>query len=295
MSLTERRPSCDVQDPLNTSTPGGDEPPLPLHENNEWMEGTQNTDFSDPSDPNKIYFEGGNFPRHLIIRHNLNQNLVKDFSPVAVEKGIRDCVGSKAYKHINFYCNANKGLLFLEVGHNTSAEKLLNTKFLDDIPVVVEVNRNRNTSRGVILCNQLNSESIPKLTNYLSKYGATDVYAPTKRDGTRSGIYFLTFAQPTPPRKVKIGYHILTVKAPRPRQCFKCYRFGHGKNSCGSKAVCSKCSSKEHRHTECTATTLKCPNCDQTHSALDKNCPIYQFENKVSVHIFETGSSYREA
>ena len=295
MSNTERRPPCDVRAPLLTSTPSGDEPPVSLLNNNERIEDTPNhSEFTDPLDPNQIYFEGDNFPKHLVIRHN-HQNLVKDFSPVAVETGIKNCVGNKYYKHINIFSNTQKGLIFLEVGHRISARKLLDTKFLGNIPVVVEVNKNRNTSRGVILCSQLNSEPIPDLINYLSAYGVEDIYAPTKRDDTRSGIYFLTFATPIPPKKVKVGYHIATVRAQKPRQCFKCYKFGHGKNSCRNKDVCSKCSSSEHRHTECTESTPKCPNCDQAHDALNKKCPVYDFESKVLEHIFETGTSLYQA
>lgn len=54
-------------------------------------------------------------------------------------------------------------------------------------------------------------------------------------------------------------------------QCLKCYEYGHDKNNCSKKQICSKCSSPDHYWINCS-NPLKCPNCQQPHPATSFQC-----------------------
>jgi hypothetical protein len=58
------------------------------------------------------------------------------------------------------------------------------------------------------------------------------------------------------------------------RQCYTCYKFGHGKGSCKAKQICSICAG-QHHFKECTNDLKKCVNCNGTdHLAVSSKCPI---------------------
>lgn len=63
--------------------------------------------------------------------------------------------------------------------------------------------------------------------------------------------------------------------------CFKCSGFDHVAKYCTQRECCHKCG-EQHNAKECTATTLRCANCqkmkytDTQHSARDTNCPVYK-------------------
>ncbi len=67
-------------------------------------------------------------------------------------------------------------------------------------------------------------------------------------------MIMLTFYGSFLPDCVKIGSLSLPVKAfiDRPLQCYRCYKFGHGRNNCTSRPQCSQCSALDsHPTLEC--------------------------------------------
>lgn len=87
----------------------------------------------------------------------------------------------------------------------------------------------------------------------------------------------VTFLSSTAPDHVTYDFIWFEVKKyVRPlQQCFTCYKFGHSKNSCKSKQVCSICSG-EHFFNVCNnQANIKCINCKSTdHIAVSSSCPI---------------------
>ena len=248
--------------------------------------------FDDPSHPTHAFFVEDNFPKHFIIKHP-SKNIVQDYSPLIVERELKNCLGARLFKQVDIRHNAEKGLLYVEVGHRKSAEQLLCTRLLGSIPVNCEINRSMNSCKGVIHYDKSCEDPIDDLLASLSHYGVIDVY-PFQKNGKRTGIYSLTFANTLPPMYVKIGYRRCKVYEPNPRQCFKCFGFGHGAKTCRKTAVCSKCSSKEHSFRDCSE-PLCCPNCSESHNALEKTCPAYLFEKEVAKHKHISGGSYPNA
>lgn len=63
--------------------------------------------------------------------------------------------------------------------------------------------------------------------------------------------------------------------------CFKCCLFGHVAKYCKSDVECCHKCGGNHKATECTISTLDCPNCkrsnlaDRNHSARNPSCPMY--------------------
>ena len=84
------------------------------------------------------------------------------------------------------------------------------------------------------------------------------------------------------PDTIVIGGQRLTVREylPKPRQCIKCWRYGHGIKYCNSDLyVCPICSTKGHQKDNCNQRTRKiCINCQGDHSAFSRSCA--QFKNE---------------
>lgn len=77
-------------------------------------------------------------------------------------------------------------------------------------------------------------------------------------------------------------------------QCTKCWRFGHIKRFCPSKAqICPKCGEK---HDCCDTTVFKCVNCKGGHMSIIKSaCPTFHRERKIRIYMGQNNCSYKEA
>jgi len=64
-------------------------------------------------------------------------------------------------------------------------------------------------------------------------------------------------------------------RRPRPKQCYNCQELTpHKAAECKKPQVCAKCAEKGHRHSECTATTVKCVPCGGPHESYSKTCRL---------------------
>ncbi|GFR61377.1 nucleic-acid-binding protein from mobile element jockey [Elysia marginata] len=64
-------------------------------------------------------------------------------------------------------------------------------------------------------------------------------------------------------------------------RCFRCHRFGHGRDRCRRNInLCVKCGEPGHRGEECDR-SHKCINCKGDHLACSKNCPNYLEEQAI--------------
>lgn len=87
--------------------------------------------------------------------------------------------------------------------------------------------------------------------------------------------------------KIKVRPYIEPV-----RQCFKCLRYGHLKDTCKRYKVCNNCGRAFHG--ECTEVT-KCVNCGDRHKTINKSCLVFQKSVEIKKVMAEKNVSGFEA
>lgn len=104
--------------------------------------------------------------------------------------------------------------------------------------------------------------------------------------------YLITLDNPTVLKEITKIKHIFQIevqwdkynKKQKITQCYKCQRFGHGRNNCHRMVVCMRCA-KNHETKDCPTPNEnhKCHNCGEGHMANDPKCSVYiNFINNVS-------------
>ena len=281
MSATENRhPPCDMQSSLSVinTTPGESVPDPSSLEHEE----RDSLNFQEPRQDDK-FFENGNFPRHLVIKHNdPAKNIVKE-DPFKTEKGLKEIVGKKSYKFLTIEPKFFAKFLLVTVDSRTAAEKLHRTTNIGDIPVKVEIHRDLNYSKGVIHCDNIKELPTEEIKAGLRDEYVTDVFRIPARPGQGpSRTHILTFARPDPPNHIMVAYMRTQVHPydPKATICANCWQLGHPKKRCNNERVCVKCGKTDHDKESCPGPTC-CRNCKGDHEASNKSCPAYLFETKA--------------
>lgn len=77
-------------------------------------------------------------------------------------------------------------------------------------------------------------------------------------------------------------------------QCSKCWKYGHVRRFCPSKAqLCPKCGGE---HDNCMTDKLKCINCKGDHMSLLKSiCPAFKREKDIRKYMVDTNCTYKVA
>jgi len=152
------------------------------------------------------------------------------------------------------------------------------------IGISVSIAKSSQTSSGKIYAPELNDMNLCELLNELKPKGVISV-RKLLNDPTKSHIplFVLTFMNNTCPNNILLGRSSYKVDPyiPRPLQCFKCWRWGHGSSSCRSQQLCCKCGCKDHTTSDCPAIQPKCINCKDSHLSSSKECPINKRENDI--------------
>ncbi|GFO25729.1 Gag-like protein [Plakobranchus ocellatus] len=100
------------------------------------------------------------------------------------------------------------------------------------------------------------------------------------KDKTRTDTIVLTFDNSKPQSRIRAGHLTLDVRpyVPLPMRCYKCQRYGHGKDRCKKPAtVCVICGKGGHVERNCSA-DAHCVNCRGDHAASSKTCPKFPEE-----------------
>ena len=164
---------------------------------------------------------------------------------------------------------------------------------LADIPIKVVPNRSLNTNKGIIRSFDLRDCSEAEIKEHLVDQGVTGVRRMTvMRDGQRrnTNTLVLTFGQPSHPTSVKCAYLNIKVFIQNPLRCYKCQRFGHHKLNCRRNATCARCG-EGYEDSSCSQPE-KCLNCQDSHSAYSKGCPIWKKMEKQIQYLKVTNSVY---
>ncbi|KAJ8670784.1 hypothetical protein QAD02_002043 [Eretmocerus hayati] len=116
-----------------------------------------------------------------------------------------------------------------------------------------------------------------------------------------STIVHLLFDSKTSPKFIRLNlvkFNTERYKA-RPKQWFKCWRFGHLRNWCNSKLErCSHCAGIGHSmivHCPHANAPPCCPNCKQSHDATDPMCPVKRQQLLIHDLAYEEDISLDEA
>ena len=150
---------------------------------------------------------------------------------------------------------------------------------------------------GKVYLPELQKTPMEEILNHLRPTGAVNI-RKLYRDPEKQHIpmYVVTFVGPAP-KKVALGYLIkeITTYYPVPNHCRRCWRFGHKKQNCRGKPICSYCSSTSHTRGNCSEDTPKCINCKGQHESCSKSCPKYVLEEKICTLTATKGISFAEA
>jgi hypothetical protein len=168
------------------------------------------------------------------------------------------------------------GAVLIEVASKAQADNALKMHTWISTSVKVTPHRSMNTCKGVIRCREIRDCSDDEVLEALCHEGVTHikhVYAKKNGVNVHSNTFIVAFNKPTLPKVVKAAYVVIPVEpfVPNPLRCFNCQRFGHGKNTCTHRAVCTSCGKQDHTDADC-AEAPHCANCSGPHPAFSKDC-----------------------
>ena len=222
--------------------------------------------------------------RYYIIKYKNSK--VDETNGIGVQNALKEILGDEPRKILK---NGLQSLL-VETKNQSQNNKILKIQTLAEEEVSVSRHPTFNGSKGIVRSKMLSNASEAERFEHLKKYGVTECRRMKATiDGKLQEIdtYILTFSSEDRPTHIPTAYGLREEVKPyeeRPRRCFKCQKFGHGGNSCKSELpICGICSEKGHtskKDTPCN-NPAKCPNCEEKHTAFDKNCPKYMAECEV--------------
>jgi hypothetical protein len=177
----------------------------------------------------------------------------------------------------------------------------MNIKDLAGIPVVGKPHYGLNQSKGILFDRDHDLDGIPEgeIKKELAPQGVISVKRFTKKRNEiiePTNTYLLSFAMPTLPKNIKVGFYQMKVEmfVPNPLRCFKCQRFGHGQTNCKGSETCFRCGEEGHDGKNCNR-EHKCRNCKGDHMASSKKCPIWIKEKEIQKVKIEKRVTYPEA
>lgn len=190
--------------------------------------------------------------------------------------------------------NTRRNILAIDVMNPSALTILQHVTQLGNIKVRSIVPTNGATITGVIydIDNEISNADLPILIKPASEH---NVIVHVGRLGN-SRCVRITFKGDCLPPYVKVGHfrHQVRPFIPRPMQCFNCQKIGHVKGVCRNSAVCPRCA-EPHSEDNCSATTLKCPNCQGDHCASSKDCPQIKKEITILKQMVRDNSTHKEA
>lgn len=220
---------------------------------------------------------------------------VSKINPIRVANEINKLCGE-----VDDIQHRRSGSLVIKTKTYEQVVKLLSlTHFTEkNIPVIVTRDWGSITVQGKIYAPEFSEDSLEDLLEMLKPEGVvriTKLFRDPKL--AYSQIYVLTFLANTCPTFLKVGYvrYRIDKYYPSPIRCNKCFRWGHMTKICTSAALCSHCGKKDHKREHCTESVARCINCDSTHEATSKLCPVFKNERDICRIKVDQGISFREA
>ncbi|GFO34109.1 RNA-directed DNA polymerase from mobile element jockey [Plakobranchus ocellatus] len=233
------------------------------------------------------------FKKFMVISSK-GSGKVADRSPFKIHRELKSILGDETIE----VTKLGSGDLMVELKSNDQAKKLGAIATFLDIPVTVSFHKSLNSSKGVIRSRDLRCCSEEEMVEELSGVThARRIKVRRGEDKIQTDTVILTFDSPKPPSRIRAGYLTLDVRpyVPLPMRCYKCQRYGHGKDRCKTPAaVCVRCGKGGHVESDCSADPL-CINCRGNHAASSKTCPKFLEEQAILRYKAENGGTFRQA
>lgn len=190
--------------------------------------------------------------------------------------------------------NARKNILAIDVLNPRALNALQKVTQLGNINVKSIIPADSTTSTGVIydIATEIPNSDLSVL---IKPANEDNVIVNVSRLGNTHCVR-ITFKGDCLPSHVKVGHfrHQVRPFIPKPMRCHKCQKIGHVQGACRNSEVCPRCS-EPHTEDKCSATILKCPNCQGAHSASSKDCPRIKKEFTILRQMVRDSSTHKEA
>ncbi|GFN87446.1 RNA-directed DNA polymerase from mobile element jockey [Plakobranchus ocellatus] len=233
------------------------------------------------------------FKKFMVISSRRSAK-VANRSPFKIHKELKSILGDETIE----VTKLGSGVLMVELKSNDQAKKLGAIATFLDIPVTVSPHKSLNSSKGVIRSRDLRCCSEEEMVEELSGVThARRIKVRRGEDKIQTDTVVLTFDSPKPPSRIRAGYLTLDVRpyVPLPMRCYKCQRYGHGKDRCKKPAaVCVRCGKGGHVERDCSADPY-CVNCKGDHTASSKTCPKFLEEQAILRYKAENGGTFQQA
>ena len=248
---------------MNTHTPIMDTLPTNVVSSRKRIRANDSSDDESQHEEDVIEFDPTwklTWPRFIVLAPVDETQPLTKLSPFLVEKHIYGKFGT-----VHKVTKMRSGSLLIEATRPAQARNILDTTSFMDIEVKASSHRSLNTSKGVIrdhgrdlydmsendIVMELRDHGVEAVSRFISKKDGKEI---------KTNTLFITFATPTPPAKLRIGYYNVEVKLyiPNPLRCYSCQEFGHSRKYCKKTPRCWKCGGEGHDGGECTSVFLLC-------------------------------------
>ena len=203
------------------------------------------------------------------------------------------------------------GVRIIEAASQEQSEKLQELVDTNNPELPVKKNETLNACHGTIIVpNAIETGNIEfgecseKVKNNIKIQGhkikSVSTYVRPARGSRKYPVRIakITFEGRILPETVVVAGQRLTVREfiPPPRQCAKCWKFGHGIKYCKLDVyVCPVCSIRGHQKENCTQATKHCINCQGSHPSFSKSCLEYKKQQLITKTQFKEGLPYKAA
>lgn len=221
--------------------------------------------------------ESPNKGRFLILESVDKTKPITGFNPFLIQKHL-EAISTKIEAW-----PLKDGSLKLLTESKKVTEKMLLTKKLGEIEIVVKDHPFLNFCEGIAYSPELINLTELEITTELSRFSVVGTRRIMKRNQDKlepTPLIVLKFDMQRVPSTIVSGFIRLKIRQyyPNPMRCNKCQAFGHTKNRCDNNVICAKCSF-EGEHTECNSN--QCFNCKGPHASFDRKCPKFIEESAI--------------
>lgn len=215
--------------------------------------------------------------RFLILESVDKTKPITSFNPFLIQKHL-EAISTKTEAW-----PLKDGSLKLLTESKKITEKMLLTKKLGEIEIVVKDHPFLNFCEGIAYSPELINLTELEITTELSRFNVVGTRRIMKRNQDKldpTPLIVLKFDSQIVPSTIVAGFIRLKIRQyyPNPMRCNNCQAFGHTKNKCNNNIICGKCS-LEGEHTECTS--FQCFNCKGPHASFDRKCPKFIEESAI--------------
>ena len=226
-------------------------------------------------------------PAYLLIGRNDGESFRGNLNPFALRRELNRLLGGEvaSAKIIR------SGKILLETATAEQNTALMSITEFAAIPATVEVAVNMSSVQGLVYAPDLALMSNQELLNELAPQYVIEVQRLRSNKDTPNPLIRLRFGLRSLPTRIYCGYSAVKVRtwAPNPKQCKRCYQYGHLDKTCRRRAMCGSCGGVAHG--DCHE-AISCLHCGGGHPAWDRKCPVW-LDAKDELRKAAEDSTYR--